>query len=72
MNNPHCASKLPRDFYLCDGLVAAQNLLGKILVHDSPDGLTSGRIVELEAYMGETVPKGQVSCMPKADMPMYI
>lgn len=54
MNNPHCASKLPRDFYLCDGLVAAQNLLGKILVHDSPDGLTSGRIVELEAYMGET------------------
>ena len=47
-------TKLPRDFYLCDGLIAAENLLGKVLVHDSPDGLTAGRIVELEAYMGES------------------
>lgn len=44
------SKKLPRGFYLCDGLIAAE----KLLVHDSPEGLTSGRIVELEAYMGES------------------
>lgn len=49
-----CGNKLPRDFYLCDGLIAAEKLVGKVLVHDSPEGLTAGRIVELEAYMGET------------------
>lgn len=43
--------KLSREFYLCDGLAAAEKLLGKILVHDSPEGLTAGRIVELEAYI---------------------
>ncbi len=46
--------KLGREFYLREGLEAAGMLLGKILVHDSPDGLTAGRIVELEAYMGES------------------
>lgn len=46
--------RLDREFYLCDGLEAAEKLLGKILVHHSPDGLTAGRITELEAYMGET------------------
>ena len=45
--------RLDREFYLCDGLEAAEKLLGKILVHHSPDGLTAGRITELEAYMGE-------------------
>lgn len=46
--------KISRDFYLCDGLEASEKLLGKILVHDSPEGRTAGRIVELEAYMGES------------------
>ena len=54
MNNSAQRKKLSRDFYLCDGLVAAEKLLGKILVHNSPDGLTAGRIVELETYMGES------------------
>ncbi len=44
--------KLKREFYLQDGLSLAQNLLGKILVRHAPDGVTKGRIVETEAYMG--------------------
>ena len=45
--------KLSREFYLQNGLELAKNLIGKKLVHDSPEGLTSGIIVETEAYMGK-------------------
>ena len=45
--------KLPRRFYARDTLIVAQELIGKLLVHRS-DGLERiGKIVEVEAYLGE-------------------
>ena len=44
--------KLTRNFYRKSALNLAQSLLGKILVHESQNGTTSGIIVETEAYSG--------------------
>lgn len=44
--------KLDRDFYLRDGITVARDLIGKILAHRTREGITKGRIVETEAYMG--------------------
>ena len=43
---------LNRAFYQQEIWDVARGLLGKILVHESDDGVTAGRIVETEAYMG--------------------
>ena len=43
---------LPPTFYAQPTLRAARALLGKILVHRSADGVSAGRIVEVEAYRG--------------------
>jgi DNA-3-methyladenine glycosylase len=43
---------LHRRFYQQDPITVSKDLLGKILVHESIQGATSGRIVETEAYRG--------------------
>ena len=41
-----------RTFYQKDTMTVSKELLGKILVHESGEGTTEGRIVETEAYCG--------------------
>ncbi len=45
-------SRLGRDFFARPALQVARDIVGKSLVHVSPEGTTSGVIVEAEAYSG--------------------
>ncbi|TVQ66161.1 MAG: DNA-3-methyladenine glycosylase [Balneolaceae bacterium] len=46
-------SSLPRSFYETDDVVSiARSLIGKVLMHEHSDGITSGMIIETEAYSG--------------------
>lgn len=44
--------KLNRDFYDRDTRLVAEELIGKILVHEFNENILSGRITETEAYIG--------------------
>ena len=47
---------LPKQFYSRSALKVAPDLLGKILCHRTQGKFLSGRIVEVEAYLGEQDP----------------
>lgn len=48
--------KLDRNFYSRNTEIVAKELLGKILVHKTEEGICKGKIVETEAYFGDKDP----------------
>lgn len=64
--------KLPRRFYDRPTLDVARDLLGKVLVHNRHGVRTSGVIVEVEAYIGESDPACHAAPGPtRRNEPLY-
>jgi DNA-3-methyladenine glycosylase len=63
---------LRRPFYVRPTLRVAADLIGKVLVHDAPEGRCAGLIVEVEAYVGEDDPACHAASGPTArNAPLY-
>jgi DNA-3-methyladenine glycosylase len=63
---------LPQAFYARPTLDVARDLIGKVLVHRTPSGTTSGVIIEVEAYIGEDDPACHASAGPTdRNQPLY-
>lgn len=64
--------KLPRSFYDRPSLDVARDLIGRVLVHDRRGVRTSGVIVEVEAYIGESDPACHAAPGPtRRNEPLY-
>ena len=64
--------KLSRAFYDRPTLDVARDLIGKVLVHNRRGVVTSGVIVELEAYIGESDPACHAAPGPtRRNEPLY-
>jgi len=63
---------LPRRFYARPTLAVLDDLIGKVLVHQTRGQLVSGVIVEAEAYIGEDDPACHAASGPTArNRPLY-
>ena len=64
--------KLPQSFYQRPTLTVAEELIGKVLVHDLRGRRTAGVIVEAEAYIGEDDPACHAAPGPtRRNAPLY-
>lgn len=46
-------ARVPRSFFARSAPLVARDLIGMFLVHETREGVSAGRIVEVEAYLGE-------------------